>query len=61
MEQTRERLKVAICAYVIMPEHVPLLLVPQEDHYEMRRILASLKSPVTRAAKSYLERPHNAA
>jgi|GEM_PF-248067 len=59
MEQTRTRLGIAICACVIMPEHVHMLLVPQNEHDEMRQVLASLKAPVARAAKAHLERTSN--
>ncbi len=54
MESMRKTQNVAIWAYVIMPEHVHLLVMPREKTYEMRRILAALKSPVSRAAKQFL-------
>ena len=40
--RTREQLNVALWAYVIMPEHVHVLLHPRGPHYEMRRILPLL-------------------
>jgi putative transposase len=46
---------VAIWAYVIMPEHVHLLILPRDRHYQMRRILAALKAPVSRVAKEFLQ------
>lgn len=55
IEQTRQNLNLSVWAYVIMPEHVHLLIVPRERDYEMRRILAALKAPVSRKAKQYLE------
>lgn len=55
MERTRQEQDVAIWAYVIMPEHVHLLLKPRKLEYEMRRILAALKRPVSAAARRHLE------
>lgn len=46
----------ALWAYVIMPEHVHVLLRPRQADYEMRRILAALKRPVGEAAREYLRR-----
>lgn len=54
MAATRRNLDVALWAYVIMPEHVHVLLCPRRPHYEMRRILAALKRPVAAAAKAFL-------
>lgn len=45
MEHVRTAQNIAIWAYVIMPEHVHLLIKPREKHYELRRILAALKAP----------------
>lgn len=53
MEETRRRLDVALWAYVIMPEHVHLLLFP-ESECPMRRVLAALKRGVSKRARSYL-------
>ena len=47
----REKLGVTLWAYVIMPEHVHVLLCPLRSEYEMRRILATLKQPVSKAAR----------
>lgn len=55
MERTRHALDFAIWAYVIMPEHVHVLILPRQPGYEMRRILAAVKAPVSRRAKAYLE------
>ncbi len=59
LEATRRRLDVALWAYVIMPEHVHVLLCPHQAEYEMRRILVALKRPVSDAARRYLERIHD--
>ena len=42
LDHTRQELDVALWAYVIMPEHVHVLLHPRAAHYEMRRILVAL-------------------
>lgn len=54
MEQTRLELRVSLWAYVIMPEHVHVLLFPERKDYEMRRILASLKRSVSKRAREHL-------
>lgn len=59
IDSTRKKLDIAIWAYVIMPEHVHLLVMPQSPDYEMSRILAALKRPVSRMAKAYLEENQN--
>jgi len=56
MEQTRQKLDAALWAYVIMPEHVYVLLYPRSAAYEIRRILVELKRPVADAARAHLER-----
>lgn len=49
------RLKeIAIWGYVVMPEHVHVLLCPRRRPYEMRAILAALKRPVAKAARAWL-------
>ena len=55
LEHTRAHLDVALWAYVIMPEHVHVLLHPRTEHYEMRQIFAALKRPVAKAARGWLE------
>ncbi|WP_437207220.1 transposase [Planctomicrobium sp. SH664] len=55
LQQLREQQQVALWADVIMPEHVHILLDPREPDYEMRRILAAIKSPVSRQAKAFLQ------
>jgi len=55
LEDARRTLDLALWAYVIMPEHVHVLLHPRAAGYEMRRILVVLKQPVAKAARQYLE------
>jgi putative transposase len=52
--KAREKLNLLLWAYVVMPEHVHLLLYPNEPNYEMRLIRTALKVPVTRPALAWL-------
>jgi putative transposase len=54
LQRTRQELDVALWAYVIMPEHVHVLLHPRAADYEMRKILVALKQPVAKAARRWL-------
>lgn len=45
-------------AYVLMPEHVHLVVIPHQRVYEMGSLLASLKLGVTHAAVKYLKQHH---
>ncbi len=47
-------MNVALWAYVIMPEHVHVVVVPRDDSYNMKNILVSIKRPVAVAARRYL-------
>ena len=52
--QARERLNLSLWAYVIMPEHVHVLVWPRESVYEVRLIRTALKVPVQRKALAFL-------
>jgi putative transposase len=54
MENARRRLHLLLWGYVIMPEHVHILLYPQERDYQIRLIRTALKVPVQRKALRYL-------
>ena len=56
LENTRRAWDVALWAYVIMPEHIHVVIYPRATGYEMRRILVALKRPVADAAREYLIR-----
>ncbi|HEY4328893.1 MAG TPA: transposase [Phycisphaerae bacterium] len=43
-----------VIAYVFMPEHVHLLLYPNDKIYNISDILSAIKTPVTRAAKKFV-------
>jgi putative transposase len=54
MESARRELDLSLWAYVIMPEHIHVLLCPRQADYEMRLIRAAFKVPVTRKALKFL-------
>ena len=54
LDRTRKRYRLELWAYVIMPEHVHLLLWPTKDPHSMSAILKSMKQPVARAAIRFL-------
>jgi putative transposase len=56
LDVARRRQRLSLWAYVIMPEHVHVLLWPQEPEYRMSAIRSAIKIPVQRAALSYLRR-----
>jgi len=43
-------------AYVVMPEHVHLLIWPRDDDYSISEILTEIKQPVTRRAIQWLKK-----
>jgi len=55
IKQAKKEFEFEIYAYVIMPEHVHLLIKPRLEIYKIERILAGLKRPVSRRARQYLE------
>jgi len=44
----------SVWAYVVMPDHVHLVIWPQHSGYSISAILADLKQPVTRAALKFV-------
>ena len=48
LDEARRLEQFAIWAYVLMPEHVHLLILPQNPTYEMPRILRRIKEPAAR-------------
>ncbi|HOI56879.1 MAG TPA: transposase [Phycisphaerae bacterium] len=51
----RTRHNVSLLAYVIMPEHVHLLVWPRQKGYRVERLLYDLKRPVSIKARRFLE------
>jgi putative transposase len=56
MATARTRCHFALWAYVIMPEHVHIIVSPRQVNYEVRLIRAALKIPVQRKALAFLRR-----
>ena len=54
LEQARRRLDFAVWAYVLMPEHVHVIVWPRRTSYEIRLIRTALKVPVQRVALAHL-------
>ena len=54
IDEARARDRFDLLAYVIMPEHVHLLINPREREYEISRILRRIKRPIGRRAIGYL-------
>jgi putative transposase len=54
LEQARRKLRLFLWAYVIMPEHVHVLLCPCAADYQVRLIRTALKVPVQRKALRYV-------
>lgn len=60
LDAARRRWNFSVWAYVIMPEHVHLLVWPCDPGYDVSMILKAIKQPVARNAVAYL-REHAAA
>ncbi len=60
LQRCRLRHDFDLWAYVIMPEHVHLLIMPRQPSYRMAAILASIKRPVAYQARQRIGRdlPH---
>ena len=54
MKTARTKHEFAIWAYVIMPEHIHLLVFPRPTEYRIERFLYDLKRPVSWKAKKHL-------
>ncbi|MGO8751267.1 MAG: REP-associated tyrosine transposase [Thermoguttaceae bacterium] len=55
MEEAREKHRFDLWAWVIMPEHIHVLIWPWEPVYSTERILGDLKRPVGQQAIAWLE------
>ncbi len=56
--QARQRIGFHVWAYVIMPEHVHLLIWPAREDYSISAILQSIKQSVSRRAMHWLKTNH---
>jgi putative transposase len=55
IERSRTKHRFDLWAYVVMPEHVHLLIWPTETKYSISRILETIKLSVTRHALDYVK------
>jgi putative transposase len=56
IDSARDALEFSLWAYVVMPEHVHLLVWPRRSPYDISEILKKIKNPVGRKAVSWLRR-----
>ncbi|MCH8146602.1 MAG: transposase [Planctomycetes bacterium] len=56
IDTARRELAFDVWAYVLMPEHVHLLIYPRKATYSISNILLAIKRPVARHALSYVRR-----
>lgn len=56
IDQTRYRYGFHLWAYVIMPEHVHLLLWPTQNEYSISQLLYAIKKPVANRAVTWVRR-----
>jgi REP element-mobilizing transposase RayT len=54
IDESRRRLGFDVWAYVIMPEHVHLLILPRDDDSSVADVLQSIKRPVARKAVAFV-------
>ncbi len=55
IESARLKYRFLLHAFVIMPEHVHLIVLPMEAKHSIANILSAIKSPVGRKAVCYLK------
>ena len=55
VNEASKKLNYSIWAYVIMPDHVHLLIFPNEEKYSVSQFLKRVKQSVSRKSKSWLE------
>ena len=58
LDAARRKHEMSLWAYVIMPEHVHLLVHPRREVYSMQKFLFSCKRPVSWRAKQWLKEHH---
>jgi putative transposase len=56
IDRAREKHRFQVWAYVVMPEHVHLLILPTEADYDISHILNSIKQSVVRRALVFVRR-----
>lgn len=60
LDAARRKLDFAVWAYVVMPEHVHLVVKPRRETYRVAHVLAAVKRPVAAEAKRFLIESGNA-
>ena len=60
LDQARQRWSFEIWAYVLMPEHVHLIVNPLQQQYRMEDILKAIKKPVAKPCLDWLACHHPA-
>lgn len=56
IQKARQILDFELWAYVLMPEHVHIIIRPRRAEYDISDILKAIKEPVGRCALAYLSR-----
>ena len=56
VDRARKKYCFSLWAYVFMPEHVHILICPQEEVYSIAKLLQSIKQPVSQKAIAYLKK-----
>jgi putative transposase len=56
LQSARQRHNLALWAYVVMPEHVHVIVYPREAEYQVGLIRTAIKVPVQRKALAFLRR-----
>ncbi|MDP6438388.1 MAG: transposase [Candidatus Brocadiia bacterium] len=54
IRRAAEALNYGVLAYVLMPEHVHLIVLPNEGHYSVSSFLKRVKQSVSRRARAWL-------
>ena len=54
IEAARKKRGFAVLAYVIMPEHIHIIVYPSDQPYDIAWFLKSIKQPVSRKAHAWL-------
>ena len=54
-DTARKKHNFAVLAYVVMPEHAHLIILPLVQDYDVALVLKAIKQPVSKRAKRFLE------
>ena len=58
LDAARRKWDFELWAYVIMPDHAHILLLPRQKDYQIESILKSIKQPVAQRVMDHLRREH---